>query len=45
LGCNEVNLLALLPPVPSANSCLQRAVAMSALPRGADIVGVAGHVR
>jgi len=42
---NEVDLLALLPPMPSANSAPQRAVAMSALPRGADIGGAAGHVR
>jgi hypothetical protein len=39
---SEPDLLALLPPEPCAKSRLQRAVAMSDLPRGADIAGVAG---
>jgi len=42
---NEADLLALLPPEPSAKSRPQRAVVMSALARGADIGGAAGHVR
>jgi hypothetical protein len=41
----EADLLALLPPVSLAKSRRQQAVAMSALPRGADMVGAAGHVR
>jgi hypothetical protein len=42
---SEGDLLALLPPEPSTNPRPQRAVAMSALPRKADMGGAAGFVR